>query len=86
MPAWRAVGVETRAAAVAVHYGARAADGLLDGWLVDERRRAPSPPLLVCGKRARPLLMTDVAAASAIAGAAVDLALELRAAPLVQRP
>ena len=30
-----AIGVETTAEAVARHYGARAAGGLLDGWLVD---------------------------------------------------
>ncbi len=81
----RAIGVETSAAAVAVHYGARAADGLLDGWLVsDDDAAVPAPPGVA--QRGRPLLMTDEAAASALAGAAVDLALELRAAPLVQRP
>ena len=32
-----AIGVETTAAAVALHYGSRSAGGLLDGWLVDER-------------------------------------------------
>ena len=31
-----AIGVETSAAAVAAHYGARAAGGLLDAWLVAE--------------------------------------------------
>ena len=31
-----AIGVDTSAAAVAAHYGARIAGGLLDGWLVDE--------------------------------------------------
>lgn len=30
-----AVGVEATADAVALHYGARAAEGLIDGWLVD---------------------------------------------------
>ena len=32
-----AIGVETTAAAVALHYGARGDGGLLDGWLVDSR-------------------------------------------------
>ena len=31
-----AIGVETSAAAVAAHYGARAAGGLLDAWLLAE--------------------------------------------------
>ena len=34
-----AIGVDTTAAAVARHYGARGADGLLDGWLVRRVRR-----------------------------------------------
>ncbi len=31
-----AIGVEVSAAAVGLHYGARTAEGVLDGWLVDE--------------------------------------------------
>lgn len=70
-----AIGVETSAAAVAGLYG-----DFLRGWLVAEsdagavRDRLPSGVRLL----ARPLLMTDVDAAAAIAGAALDLALELR--------
>ena len=30
------IGVEVSAAGVALHYGARTAGGVLDGWLVDE--------------------------------------------------
>jgi LPPG:FO 2-phospho-L-lactate transferase len=72
-----AIGVETSARAVAEHYGARIGGGLLDGWLVDEQdAEATAPPGVV--QRSRPLLMTTVADASAIAGAALDLALELR--------
>ena len=53
-----AIGVETSAAAVAGHYGARIAGGLLDGWLVaEEDASTPAPAGVV--QRSRPLLMTD---------------------------
>ncbi len=70
-----AIGVETSASAVAGLYA-----DFLDGWLVDEADGA----LALAGGtrpvvRARPLLMTDVPAAAAIAGAALDLGLELAA-------
>lgn len=76
-----AIGVETTAAAVAGLYA-----DFLGGWLVDERDEAAvtalseprnGRPLAV---RALPLLMTDVPAATSIAGEAVGLALDLRAA------
>jgi LPPG:FO 2-phospho-L-lactate transferase len=71
-----AIGVETSAVAVAAHSGR----GLLDGWLVDDQDKnaADAPELAGIAVRARPLLMTDVAAAADIAGAAIDLALEVR--------
>jgi LPPG:FO 2-phospho-L-lactate transferase len=72
-----AIGVSTTAEAVAEHYGARIAGGLLDGWLVDDVDASAVPPPGVT-QRCRPLLMTDVAAAADIAGAALDLAVELR--------
>ena len=71
-----AIGVETTAGAVAGLY-----EDFLDGWLVDDaldtdlgavRQRAG---LTV---RARALLMTDIPAAAAIAGAALDLAADLQ--------
>jgi len=72
-----AIGVETSAAAVAGLY-----TDFLDGWLVDQRDAhdvarlaTDSPSLRVL---ARPLLMTDVPAAAAIAADALDLALRLR--------
>lgn len=67
-----AIGVKTTAEAVGDHYGARSGGGLLDGWLVDER----DAPAAVAGVTvvARPLLMTDLDAAAAIAGAALELA------------
>jgi len=83
----RAIGVDTSAAAVARHYGARIArvpagmdaGGILDGWLVDESDAAITGELDALGiaTAALPLLMTEVADAARIAGAAVDLALSL---------
>jgi LPPG:FO 2-phospho-L-lactate transferase len=72
-----AIGVPTTASGVAGHYGARVAGGLLDGWVVDDLDAADTGPPGVT-QRSRPLLMTDPAAAADIAGAALDLALELR--------
>jgi len=73
-----AVGVSTSAAAVAAHYGARIAGGLLDGWLVDhaDAEQLAGPGI---AQRARPLLMSDIEQSAAIAGAALDLARDLRA-------
>ena len=71
----QAIGVETSAAAVAGLYA-----DFLRGWLVaegDADLPAPDGVRVV----ARPLLMTDVAATAALAGAALDLALELRGEP-----
>jgi len=84
-----AIGVETSAAAVARHYGARRAaipagadaGGLLDGWLVhDETDAAAVEALEPLGiaTRAVPLLMTDVPATAEIAAAALDLAASVR--------
>ena len=68
-----AIGVETSAAAVAAHYGARSEGGLLDGWLVDTADEAATenaavPTLSV------PLLMTDIEATADMATAALALA------------
>jgi LPPG:FO 2-phospho-L-lactate transferase len=71
----QAIGVETSAAAVAGLYA-----DFLRGWLVAESDAGqPAPP----GVRVvpRPLLMTDPDATAAIAGAALDLALELAPGP-----
>ena len=84
-----ALGIETSAAAVARHYGARTAavpagadaGGILDGWLVHEPTDSSAVDgLLAIGieTRAVPLLMTDVDATAAIAAAALDLAESLR--------
>ena len=71
-----AIGVETSAAAVAAHYGPE----LIDGWLVDDQDKpaADDPALAGIEVRALPLLMRDLPATTAIARAALDLALELR--------
>ena len=70
-----AIGVDVTAAAVAAHYGARSAGGVLDGWLVDEptpttsrRSRPPGSPCV-----AVPLMMTDLDATAAMAAAAIEL-------------
>ena len=56
-----ALGVETSARAVAEHYGARSAGGVLDGWLVDDADADAVAPVRAAGIEARalPLLMTD---------------------------
>src|SRR3954454_9886952 len=69
------INVEVSAAGVGLHYGARAAGGVLDGWLVDETDAADVPRLTEAGIacRAVPLLMRDHDATAAMAAAAVDL-------------
>ncbi len=73
------IGVEVSAGAVALHYGARAggedADGVLDGWLVDERDADQVAAVQAAGIAcaAVPLMMTDEVATAAMAAAAVSL-------------
>lgn len=69
------IGVEVTAGAVARHYGSRDTDGVLDGWLVDERDAAEVPGVVEAGIRcaAVPLMMTDHDATAAMAAAAVRL-------------
>jgi LPPG:FO 2-phospho-L-lactate transferase len=75
-----AIGVETSAAAVARHYGARQAGGILDGWLVHtadhDAVREVTEAGIAC--RSVPLLMTDLPATAAMAAAALDLAADVR--------
>ncbi|MFF1370689.1 2-phospho-L-lactate transferase [Streptomyces virginiae] len=67
-----AVGVESTAAAVALHYGT----GLLDGWLVDTSDADAVADVEAAGItcRAVPLMMTDVEATAEMARAALELA------------
>ncbi len=74
-----AIGVETSAEAVALHYGSRRDGGLLDGWLVDETDAAAVDAVERAGIacRAVPLLMPDVPSAAAMARSALELAAEV---------
>jgi LPPG:FO 2-phospho-L-lactate transferase len=65
-----AIGVETTAEAVGRHYGARSADGLLDGWLVHSTDSADVPGVAV---RSVPLLMSSVDATADMVRAAFDV-------------
>jgi LPPG:FO 2-phospho-L-lactate transferase len=69
------IGVEVSAAGVGLHYGARSAGGVLDGWLVDERDAGQLARLHEAGLAAAavPLMMTDHDATAAMAAAAVGL-------------
>jgi LPPG:FO 2-phospho-L-lactate transferase len=68
----RVIGVEPTSAAVAAHYGCRAGDGLLDGWVHEQGDPAPDG---IARTLATSTLMTDAAAAAALARAAVELVL-----------
>ncbi|MEV7088288.1 2-phospho-L-lactate transferase [Streptomyces sp. NPDC093085] len=72
-----AIGVESTATAVALHYGS----GLLDGWLVDTVDAGAVAAVEGAGIRSRavPLMMTDVTATAAMAREALALAEEVRA-------
>jgi LPPG:FO 2-phospho-L-lactate transferase len=69
------IGVEVSAAGVGLHYGARSAGGVLDGWLVDERDSDAVARVQSAGIscEAVPLMMTDHDATAAMAAAAVRL-------------
>jgi len=75
-----AIGVETTAAAVAHHYGARDSGGLIDGWLVDDVDERAVDEVRSYGIpcHSAPLMMTDLGATAAMAQAAIDLAGEVR--------
>ena len=75
-----AVGVDTSARAVAEHYGARSAEGILDGWLVDETDAAVVDPLVAAGieTRAVPLWLRDADSSAQVARDAVSLATDRR--------
>ncbi|GAB2450367.1 2-phospho-L-lactate transferase [Conyzicola lurida] len=70
-----AIGVETSAEAVGLHYGARSAGGILDAWLIDETDAAAVPALEAAGIAARavPLWMRDPATSAQLAADALAL-------------
>ena len=78
-----AIGVETSAAAVAVHYGSRSTGGLLDAWLVDETDADVVPVVEAAGIRcvAAPAMMTDVATTARLARRCLDLAAQVVTSP-----
>jgi LPPG:FO 2-phospho-L-lactate transferase len=71
-----AIGVETAADAVALHYGARSAGGLLDAWLLADEDAALAPAVEAAGIRASvvPLWMRDIPTSAALAAAALAAA------------
>jgi LPPG:FO 2-phospho-L-lactate transferase len=70
------IGVEVSAAGVAEHYGARGAEGLLDGWLLDTVDADLVPRIEAAGieVRAVPLMMTDHDATADMAAEVLALA------------
>ncbi|MXG89596.1 2-phospho-L-lactate transferase [Nocardioides flavescens] len=70
------IGVEVSARGVGLHYGARSAGGVLDGWLVDTADAEHVDELRAAGLAAEavPLWMIDHDATAAMAAAAVRLA------------
>lgn len=65
------IGVDSTAAAVGRHYGARCATGILDCWLVHDGDHAEIDGVMV---RSVPLLMTDPNATAEMVRAGCDLA------------
>jgi LPPG:FO 2-phospho-L-lactate transferase len=65
-----AIGVEVSAEGVGRHYGARSADGILDGWLINSTDAADVTGVDV---RAIPLMMTDDEATAAMVRQAGEL-------------
>ncbi|PTL73661.1 2-phospho-L-lactate transferase [Rathayibacter caricis DSM 15933] len=68
-----AIGVETSAEAVGLHYGSRSTGGLLDAWLVGEEDAAAVPALEAAGLRTRsvPLWLRDRETSARLAADAI---------------
>lgn len=73
----RTINVESSAAAVALHYGARRGGGLLDAWVVDTQDAATVDAFTHSGIEGVtcPALMTDVRSATALAERVLTVAL-----------
>ncbi|WP_375385328.1 2-phospho-L-lactate transferase [uncultured Microbacterium sp.] len=73
-----AIGVETSAAAVGAHYGARTGDGILDAWLLAEEDAGSADEVAEHSIRpvVTPLWMTDAVASGAIVDAALAAAFD----------
>jgi LPPG:FO 2-phospho-L-lactate transferase len=71
-----AIGVETAADAVALHYGARSRGGIIDAWLVDETDAAAVPAIEAAGIHASavPLWMTTAPLSAQLAADALAAA------------
>lgn len=71
-----AIGVQTSAEAVALHYGGRSSGGLLDAWLVDEADADAVAALTPAGitSFAAPLWMRDLETSARLAADALSLA------------
>lgn len=71
-----AIGVETSATGVALHYGSRSSGGVIDSWLVDTVDAESVVAISAAGitSRAIPLLMTDIESTGDIACEALGLA------------
>jgi len=67
----KVLGVDSTSEAVANHYGARSATGILDHWLIHESDHADVPGVTV---KAIPLLMSDPAATAEMVRAGIELA------------
>lgn len=75
-----AIGVDTAADAVAMHYGARSRGGVIDGWLVDTSDAASLGAIEAAGisAAAAPLWMKTVELSAQLAADALALAAALR--------
>jgi LPPG:FO 2-phospho-L-lactate transferase len=75
-----AMGAEVSATGVARLYGARAAGGLLDAWIVDERdaRACDAVRALGIDTHSAPTLLDELEVATALARTCLDVASELR--------
>ncbi len=73
----RAIGVETSATGVGLHYGARSRGGLLDAWVIDSVDAAESAGIQASGLRCvvAPTMMTDAGASAALARTCLEAAL-----------